>query len=54
MWEDEYVAITWIMKDNTEPSLTCSQEEHLIAPISSCNLVHRNRGELIVYVGPDH
>lgn len=42
------------MKGNTEPSLTCAQEEHLIAPICSCNLVHCNRGELIVDVGPDH
>ena len=34
--------------------LTCAQEEHLVAPIGSCHLVHCNCGELVVHVGSDH
>lgn len=36
------------------PALTCSQEEHLIAPISRSHLVDSNCGELVVHVGSDH
>lgn len=43
-----------VMPVKAQGSLTCAQEEHLVVPISSCHLVHCNRGELIVHVGPDH
>lgn len=35
-------------------ALTCAQEEHLVAPVCGCHLVHCNCSELIVHVGSDH
>lgn len=42
------------LNSNAVHRLTCPQEEHFIASISSSHLVHSNGGELIVHIGPDH